>query len=590
MKEIIDGNFRITPLKVRTHVDRNSGIVQYWPWEIWQNIKWAKFEYQWKEYTTNLFGIYWPQFRDAMFPEDTIFSWYKLQKRQREYNISRWLTTIVFAPRWWGKSWLNGYNVAMYLFKEIITSAEKSRPFVIHYYWLSKSLNRTIVEYVKNMVLKLHDSKFVVKWKNTDQELILFDGKVERRIMFLSQWQEWWGWLGMRPHKVVLDEAARLSKDTYSVASGTAGTEIDIITTVNHQDKKNWVFDMYKEALKKQRDYKNVFELIAEIWIKYGLHLLKNSDELMAKVQDGTMAQVKQDYYQQRPIVWLKYAITDIEYLTEAQKQEQIDKYMLIWEDYCLAELFSEYADDTALFNTEWLVEWEIPKQFEAIAYGYDEADEFDNPAMTFVWLRWSTAYVLYSEKLPKDLIARRERLKELSTRYAEMADNKRCITGWDMTRTLSMWVREFEDNVWVLDYALKYTWGNNAKRDRPYWVVWKQYFVNLLKDEFFMKNNIRFWPWLDWDGGLLDELSKFKRKSNGKYEASKWKDDQVNALMIAIFVLYKTHVEWNVSYLNRLQWMTLDERLEASNQKRIEKEDYERYVMNTATIIADFW
>ena len=41
----------------------------------------------------------------------------------------------------------------------------------------------------------------------------------------------------------------------------------------------------------------------------------------------------------------------------------------------------------------------------------------------------------------------------------------------------------------------------------------------------------------------MLDEISDFKHKQNGKYEAATGKDDQVNAMMMSLYVLYDLHM-----------------------------------------------
>lgn len=589
MKEVIDWCFRINPIKIRTNVDRKTGLISYGNWDIGWDVPNVSFTHQGKTHKTNLFGLYGAQFRDAMFPTDIDFEWYKLQKWQREYYLNRWRINVILACRWLGKSYANWYFSWLYLFKEAITIPEKTRDFLIGYMWLSVSANMNVVSYITNMVTKLHDSKWVVKWNKTDQILNLYDGKNTRRIKFVTKWQEGMGLRGLRPNKVVIDEADQLPVEAFNVARATAWVEIDIITTIDSTSRKSWVFDMYKEALRNQREYKSPQELLPELWIKYGLDKVKSRDEFRKLVEDGTMDKIKEDYYNHRHIVGMKYTIYDSEILTEDQKQRMIDDYMLIGEDYCLAELFCEYADNVALFNHEWLVEAEIPKSYDHIATWYDEADEFDNASIVFVWLKSSIAYVLHSETLPKDLKSRWDRINQLCARYSAISSDKKILRAADITRNAVTIERDFVDNVWWLEYPIKYTGGNNARIVRPHWIVGKAHLVSITKDEYFIKNNIIFWPWLDVDWGLIEELWNFKRKSNGKYEAVKGKDDQVNGMMMALFALYKEYIEADISNKTKIWWMTVEERYDRILVERQEQEQHKEYLKNTAKIFSSF-
>jgi hypothetical protein len=62
---------------------------------------------------------------------------------------------------------------------------------------------------------------------------------------------------------------------------------------------------------------------------------------------------MREEFYLARPMVALKYDITQIDRYSEMQKKQMIDEAMMISEEYCLAELFCEYADSVQLFNTE---------------------------------------------------------------------------------------------------------------------------------------------------------------------------------------------------------------------------------------------
>jgi hypothetical protein len=59
-----------------------------------------------------------------------------------------------------------------------------------------------------------------------------------------------------------LDEAARLDKRMFTIAIGTQEAQVILISTIDYTDRRNWFYDLYLDAVKKQRNYKDIYELI----------------------------------------------------------------------------------------------------------------------------------------------------------------------------------------------------------------------------------------------------------------------------------------------------------------------------------------
>ncbi len=575
MREAIDWITRTSPIKIRASVEKETQKVSFVDWNISQNVKWAVFPYMWKKYTTDLYWVYTSKFRDAMFP-DSDFWWFALQKRQRDFFIKRWRITVVMCSRWWGKSQWSTAFAATYLFKELNIKHEYWRPFLIVYGWLSKEANLQVVQYMLASAKKLTTNKNVLKWNAQDQTLTLYDWHNERKIKFVSQWQEWVWFRWLRPHLVVLDEAARLDKEMFTVAAGTAEAQIVLISTIDYTDRRKGFWWLFVEAQKKQKDYRDVYELIAELWIKHGMHKITTQEEYEKAVAKWVLTTMRDELWAERPIVWLKYTIDDIEYLSDAEKQRLIETSMMDWEDKCLAEYYSEYAESATVFNTEWLLESKLPPSFEMISLWFDEAEEHDNPAVVIAWVSWKMTYILHSEILNKDdYVKRYERINELMRDFQKKTS--RPILFWqDLTRTQQLWMRETTELVREPDYPILYTpsQSNEEKRKRPFYMIWKRRLVTMVQEEYFKKWIIMFDWDLNTDWWLIEEISNFKYGNKWKIEWAKKKpDDQVNAMMVALFALRQWYIKDKFSVYDIAWHLSVDQRYDNVIMRRREQQ-----------------
>ena len=552
MREFIDWVSRLSPLQVRTFTEKETQKVNFVDRELWRDVYDIPFTYEGKNYKTNFFWLYWPQFREAIFPNSDFWG-SRLQPRQRESFINRGKLTIIKAPRSWWKSVFATSFIATYLFKELNMPHEKDRPFLIIYGWLSKEANLQVVEYLRSMAKKITTNKNILNWNKWEQILTLYDGVNERKIKFVSQWQEWQGFRWLRPHLIILDEASRLSREMYDVAAGTVEAPIILISTTNKDDKRNWFEDLYKEWIAKQRNYIPVWELIKKAWIKFWFNKVKTREELIKLIDGWVIKEIRQYIYTNRPIVSLKYTIYDVAYMTDDEQQEQVDKYMLAWEDVCLAELFNELSDARVAFNTDWLIESKIPDTYDFISIWYDEAEEHDNPALVWCWWKNDIAYVFHSEILDKDWD---RRYKQISDFIAKCKLKSKEVRWWvDLTRLQNTWLREIQRYWLEPDFPMKWTTALHwdVSRVRPFFLIWRKWLVTLCQDQFFKKSRIVFSSDLDVEDWLLYEIANFKQdKKTWKFVWEKKKsDDQVCALMVSLFWMHEFYIKENVSTVN---------------------------------------
>lgn len=592
MREIIDWISRTSPIKVRAFTEKETQKVWFVDWNISQNVRWASFPYLWQRYTTDFYWIYASRFRDAMFPNSD-FNWFALQRWQRDMFIKRWRITVVMCMRWWGKSFSNTSAVATYLHKELNMSHEYNRPFLIVYWGISKEANLQVVEYIRAMAKSLTTNKNILKRDKWEQILTLYDGHNERKIKFVSQGQEWSWFRWLRPHLVVLDEAARLDKEMFTVAAGTSEAQIVLISTVDYRDRRNWFYSLYMDAVKKQRDYKDVYELIAETRIKFWMNKIKSQEEYEKAVRDWIIDKMRDYYWKQRPIVGLKYTIDDVEYLTQDQKDRLIETSMLDWEDKCLAEYYSEYAVSQDVFDTEWLLESKIPDRFDLITCWYDEAEKVDNPAIVFAWINNTKTYIIHSEILDKtDYLKKYERINYLLRSYQQKT-SRPILFAMDLTRVQDWWLREISAFVREPDYPIQYTSSQQDKivRKRPYYLIGKRRLVTLSQEEFFKKSWIIFSWDLDVEWWLIEEISHFKYWNRWKIQWEKnMPDDQVNAMMMALFVMYQAYIKDKYSPLELWGIVSQDERLDWIMHSKKQNENQKEIETNISDIIYNYW
>ena len=545
IRDVMEGIFRVNPVKVRASEDKNTGKVKYTERsDMINSIEDMSYYVQWTEHKTNLYWVYTPAVREAIFPESN-FNGHTLQWRQRDAMLNRGKITCIVAPRAAGKSMLLTLFAGWYAMKDMITKEERNRPFIIHYFGLSKEANNQVAAYIKMMMKKLIQHDKVVNWQKSYNRLTFYDGKHERVIQFKSQYEEGVG-RGERPNLVILDEAARLSNEVYKTAIGTDEAAIYCISTIDYETKKNWFYDLFLECQKRQREYIPIDQCIHKIWTKYDMDKVRTEEEFRNKVEEGVIDAMREDLFLERPMVGLRYTIDDIETKTDRQKEEIIRRAMQQGEDYVLAEYYGEYADQWVEFNYEGLLENIMPKIYDHVVVWFDNGGIYDRPAIVAIGIVDWMAYIFASKQVDNDKIKRYEQIKEELENFSRFSREKRVHLVADVSGNHDGAIQYLEEKIGYLDLGIYYTGWESAKKKGPIeHVVGKKHLVNLTKTEFFRKANVLISAELGYDGWLLDELSRFKLKENKKYEAVTGKDDQVNAMMMALYYAYTERLQY---------------------------------------------
>lgn len=585
MKDILMGMFRITPVKIRSSFDKIANKQTYSDWEFSQDVENVVYEVASKKYKTNMYGIYTPQLKRAMLGEK--YDGSPMQKWQNDAWFKMWRINFIIWSRELGKSFLMTAFSGNFLMKELASDLEVERPFMIHYFGLSKEANTTVAMYIKKMMMNLIEDEKVIKWYKSEQKLVFFDGKKERMIMFKSQHDEDVG-KGHRPHLVIIDEASRMDEEIYKTAINTMNAQIICISTINYDSKKNWFWEKYQQALIRQRDYRPIDEVIHELWVRYWLDKVRSRESLLALMKEDIFGKIKDEYFLERPMIWLKYTIDDDQNKSEAQKQMLIENALQIGEDYCLAEFFWEIQDNQVIFNYEWLVEAIIPERFDYGVVSFDEAESFDNAALVCIGVLNKMAYVIKSEILSKDMTDRYWQINKTVT-VMKWRCNWDVIFAADITRW-DAYYREMTEKIGFIDCPVYYTKGTDANYKVPYWYVGKKYLVDLARNDFFYKANIRIANELSNEWGLIDEMAEFKQNEKWRFEARKGKDDQVNAMMVGLFAAYINFLKEDFINQDKKAWFNREDyiSLKIEEDKLKVEQDYEDMV--NAYIIAEFW
>jgi hypothetical protein len=585
MKDILLGMFRISPVKIKSGFDRVTNQDTFSDWNFSQDVLNVKYNVAGRNFKTNLFGIYTPQIKRAMLWEK--YDGSPLQDWQNDAWWNLWRISFIVGSRELGKSILMTAFSGCSVLKELSSPLEKERPFLIHYFGLSKEANTTVAMYIKKMMLDLIDDKRAIVWKSTDSKLVFKDGKTERIIQFKSQHDEWVGrW--DRPHLVIIDEAARIDYEVYKTAINTLTAQIVCISTINYESKKNWFWDLYQASLIKQTEYEPIDELIHRLWVEAWLDKAKTKEDIYEIIDNDWFGKAKDEFFLARPMVGMKYTIENDQNKSEAQKKMLIDNAMEVGEDYCLAELFGEISDSQVIFNYEGLIEADTPMRFDYWVVAFDEAESYDNAGLVTLGVINNMAYILSSEKLSRDI----------SDRYWQIRQTINIMKGkcvWDVlfAADITRWeayYREITEKVQSIDFPLYYTKSTDAKYRHPYRYTGKKYLVDLSRNEFFLKANIRLSGSLSNEGWLIDELAEFKKSEKGRYEAKRGKDDQVNAMMIALFTAYQAFLKEEYIWQDKRGTMSREERIDLLRERIEQQEEQERQDRIMWYIYAEFW
>ena len=192
------------------------------------------------------------------------------------------------------------------------------------------------------------------------------------------------------------------------------------------------------------------------------------------------------------------------------------------------------------------------------------------------LYVSWKMTYILHSEILNKDdYVKRYERINELMRDFQKKTS--RPILFWqDLTRTQQLWMRETTELVREPDYPILYTpsQSNEVKRKRPFYMIWKRRLVTMVQEEYFKKWIIMFDWDLNTDWWLIEEISNFKYGNKWKIEWAKKKpDDQVNAMMVALFALRQWYIKDKFSVYDIAWHLSVDQRYDNVIMRRREQQ-----------------
>ena len=573
MRNMIEWLIRWEPIKVDVWVDKKTNTPKYSNWYIHQHFG-ATNEPNQEEidnncYVPQMFSLetsewerkipimwaYAQKLLAAIFPRPQ-FNGRRLQIRQQRFLLERGQQTVVLAPREWGKSLIAAYLAFVYLMKQYTDYDDETRWITIHYFWLSDEQLDTVANYVVGMVSKMIENKKAIKYNKTDKEVIFNDWWNLAKLKLMSQLSYSKGrW--ERPSIVIIDEAGYTDEEVHKIAQGTAGIPIVMITTVNYGTKRNWAYDLALEWLAQQRNYDSIEETITKIFFKYQLDKVTTIEQLEKMYEDRVFRKMRDELYYARPLVTLKFTIDDRENITPQQKELTLAAARKKWEKFLAAEHYSEYVEELTLFNSDGFFEQEMPDKYDFWFLATDPAEKGDDYALCFWWYKNWLLYIENSISLNDDPV---ERIKEL--RHYENEYRRKCrrfITLADITQAEAQ-IQLLEERWFDIDIPVKWTNWWSINYDWKTHKVWKKVAVmDVTKEIFFDRWIIRFNTTLIWEWSLSDEMQNYTINNQGKYAASKWKDDKVSAMMLVCYGCYVTIIQWELLW-ERYLWYDPEE------------------------------
>ena len=573
MKDVILGNFRISPIMLPDWKSKNKDwrvSTQYAPWDIGSDMS-VEYVVQGEKYKTNLFWIYTPKLYDIMLPNSN-FEWRRLQKWQMDMQLNMWRINYVIGARSSGKSLIMTGMAASTLLKEVIDDNERLQEFAVLYMGLSVKQNAPYINYSRQMLDRLFTDNIKIV-KREDDVLYPTDWDQKRSLEFITTNQADPA-RSRRTRFAIADEADYLDWDKVKTLIGTPNSIVTLISTIDPKTQAGQFYRWWKNAYNKQRWYEPVEVLIHRIWTEHNMHQCKSRKDIERKIKSWEMAAMRAEFLQARPEVALHYTIDDLEFLSEADKASQNDASMAIWwYEYMLAENYWEYATNDSVFTVDWL-QGNAPLMSEYAIIGYDEAENYDDPALAVVMCNKDEYWAAQAEKLPKDPSARFARMKEVMEEYKRKTKWWAVFFAADISRSESI-ARE----LWMLwmpvDMQIRW-WGNSDFKPSQWkWLVNKQWCIQMIQETFMTSHNFHFDTKCYDEGWLIDQISHFKRKGRTKVEAEhSWHDDQVSALMACLFYLYQKEQLWVKLMLQGQRKLTASEMREKVWHEKYQKEE----------------
>jgi len=304
---------------------------------------------------------------------------------------------------------------------------------------------------------------------------------------------------------------------------------------------------------------------------------------------------IKKDMLFERPLVGMRYTIDDVEYKSQREKDLAIQQCLAIGKAYLLAEQYSEYFDESSVFNTERcrIDRDDIPTEFEAIIMSYDHADSFDEPVLAVLWLNKTTVFELASIVLPKWSIEADEKKIEVmldtDEHYRQLY---KCpiFHIWDCGQAPRIIRSYFDDRGWVMDMALSTNhWSSQREDSEWFHIVGKSIIIDVAK-QFFNRGSIKIPDYLDVDEWIFEQIANFQAVKNEwtnkiQYKASKGHDDHVHALCYWLFFLYMYWLkdEFATADLLMKEAKVVDIEEQAERLHRYEQKKYEDNEMDRA-------
>lgn len=532
MKDIILGQFRITPLKIPMGKNKkNLNKTEYLDWDLWDDFS-ISYNVQGVEYKTNVFWVYKPKLFEAMLADSwKTFHWFVLQRWQMLVWLLSWWVTYVIWPRWGWKSLYINWDMAGYLLKEITDNNERVQEWTQLYMWLSQKQNAPYMVYAQQMLNNLIDLPSFCNKLPDSTGLYIVDEDKQRKLEYVTTNQND-PTRSRRTRKFVWDEADYLDWDYVWTAMSTADSLVTLISTIGPNTQAGNFYKGWLNAYKNQRDYEPIDVLIHDIWVKYWLHLCKSRKDYLKKIKNWDFERMRAEFIQRRPEVALHFTMDDVEFLTEEQKQTQVIRVLNArWYDYMLAEYYWEYSTDQTVFNVEW-VQLACPGDCDYWVVGYDEADTFDNPWLCILWCKDWKYYIKETYNLAKESNERFAKMKKI------IQDYKNKWKPVYLVLDASRW-RAAARELWMLwmpcDMLIKWT-GNVTYQPWARHNVGKQWCIEMIRSSFFDTNLIHIDPACYGEWGLVEELSHFKKyKASARWE-KKLHDDQVSWMMLVLY------------------------------------------------------
>ena len=571
MKLFIAWVNRFHPIKVKEWSKWHKQVV------LWETIKWLEYTYRGAKYETDLHWTYISRFIKAMFEdsvvkiynemlfEQLIKEWWSekdarqqsreyLDYMQKDVLWNYWRENFIDSNRGSGKSFIISFLCIIFLLAE---NYDGTKPRSVLYYGQTEQQLNWVIGYLETFLEKFQQPYLV--FNKSALELTFFEPwvnwkPVTKWVLRLVSASSRNKGLGSRPDYYIIDEAKEVDEKIYKITNAWKKERAIwfYVTTVDYETDKNWFYEGKVENEFKQLGNEKTEDIVFSIWKKYELD---KKDEERCRKNPDVMMQIRQEYLKRKWDTSLSYTIYQNKFRVQSMWGVDATKDMMkeqeakFWIAYVMWENFWVFVDEKQQIDIRGCID-DVPDRFDIVVLALDiwgsaDTKDADYAAISICWKANNKIFVIDSMRVKRSISTKPVELAQLTKNLIDKCKWKYGnVVRFAFDATNNNGFRWIFELMWVdIDFPIDRHWNGKGKETHEILREFqrkgkldlnrhqlKKYLLEAINSFFITFNkDIR-----ETEGSHLFEEIKYFDMWLRKYH-----DDQVCAMMMAVFILY---------------------------------------------------